>query len=250
MIGSSDADCGQFPSVVQICDSDCDEEPTVKPRYTGTILNPSWILTAAHCVYQETGNHVRPKQIMLGESASSCLDLRTKDTRVYVPGGPGIRYDAAGRGFKNDVALIHVLKGLPVSTRVLPTLVGPGEEDMLSCWPSAIAAGWGKVEDGTYPKALKYAGLCVRRAKEVPFEWTTDSTLVHERVVLAGDTKVGGRSGDSGGPLFVQNSSGKRTLVGVFSMGALCGPNPLDTGIYTRLASTGINAWIRQTAGL
>jgi secreted trypsin-like serine protease len=182
---------------------------------TGTILNSTTILSAAHCV--------QGYQVGVIAFARDVRDLKKVPQSllrkvVSVQGNRDFSMDAQGE--HNDVALLKFTGGLPAGFQAATVLDPSTSLSYLRMVPRVVVAGFGTVgaeRDGS--GILRKATMQVRgispNAKEI--------YLVHN-----GETTC---HGDSGGPAYIV-VKGKYYLWGVLSRGDCS-----TTAIYTRLTS-------------
>ncbi|GBP20012.1 Serine protease snake [Eumeta japonica] len=189
----------------------------------GTLVSDQYVMTAAHCSYQERDNSVLtgpPRVVQLG---SSYLDD---------PGAIVVRVSAAVRHPKYklpssyyDLAVLRLITRVSFSQRIKPACLGvppsPGNP--------IIATGWGRTEfGGDQSKELRSVSLPIWRIDECRKALGISRKLPNgpsiDSQICAGNV-TGGRDtcqGDSGGPVQVQEGCAWR-VVAVTSLGRACG---------------------------
>jgi len=235
----------------------------------GSIVTPTTIVTAAHCITDAGGAPVPTATVRVLAGTST---LRGPDGP---PDPPAVR-DAAvtaiavypGYGpstSDGDVAVLTTATPLydpaAPSADVAPVaLLDPAREALVASPDRGSAvriSGWGDLASGAGPGDPAYRPVELRAATThlySPLLCTTAYLLrgeaITDRMLCAGEGGGGIDScqGDSGGPMTVVDGAAPR-LTGVVSFGIGCGA-ALAPGVYTRLAHPGIAAWVRQAAGL
>jgi secreted trypsin-like serine protease len=206
----------------------------------GTLVAPTVVVTAAHCMYEEDGRPASRPDLTVIQGRT---DLRTNSGRevavakTYV--NPTFDWDRVDR----DWAVLTLAQPLPGP--VMP-MVGQGENVYAADTPATVL-GWGDASgSGDYSSVLRQVTVPVTSDATCRSDYPGGiyGTYIATDMVCAG-LRNGGKdacSGDSGGPLLI----GGR-LAGIVSWGDGCAL-PGKPGVYTRLA-TFSNA-IRAAAGM
>jgi secreted trypsin-like serine protease len=211
---------------------------------TGTLIAPTWVLTAGHCG-SLTGDAVSTPaawpaplvDVEMGSNKTAQLTSYPVSKVVVEP-----KYlNTSGY----DISLIQLkapASGLPVVH-----IAGASERSLWNAATLETIVGWGTTsENGSEPSTLQEA--------QVPI--TTDaycggaySDFDATTMVCAGYPQGGTDTcqGDSGGPLFGQTSTGDLTVVGATSFGQGCA-EPNFPGVYARVADTALRTWIASVA--
>jgi len=213
-----------------------------------SLIAPSWILTAAHCV-EEGGVVTAPVDaaIVLGRTV-----LKRKWGERHVVDGifPSSRYNENTDA--DDVALIH----LAVPSAYAPIRVAQVSDDGYEAAGTMLTViGWGDtiaVPPFVDPTDLFYP----QRMREVQVPVVSDATCgaaysaVHEPLALgktlcAGAPGLDACYGDSGGPLFATTPTGIVEM-GIVASGEGCGAAGY-AGTYTEVNARSVRNFIRTT---
>ncbi len=244
IIGGQAATVQSYPFVVYVQLPD-------NRNCTGSIIAPSWVLTAAHCVVGPSGTHASMR-IWHGYGAD--FTVTYVDSKRIIP-HPKYKYaftTAVSRPY--DIALIEVAKPFPVSYSAPLSLARTSAETRHApSGTSAVIVGYGWMTNTQPSRGMRSAStpLYYPSACHDQFEFPNEAQVAHKDTVCAGTTTKRGHYGDSGGPLIVGYSGdgGKRWLqVGVANRGTSQSHNsetPHVTVVYARVSSYA--DWIQKT---
>lgn len=214
----------------------------------GSIVAPTWIITASHCV-----EAIPPAQIVAGSTLLSQPGAgqvrRVVRSIVY----PGYTDPTVGK----DIALLELQSPLELNgttvRAIRPVKLADAQSGVDAPGVLATISGWGTLtEGGNIPDTLQSVQVPIVSLQDasadyagtgVPLPLTSDQ-------LPAGVRGIGGKDscqGDSGGPLVVRNRAGTDyQLAGVVSWGIGCAQADFP-GLYARVSA--FTSWIDGYVG-
>jgi hypothetical protein len=248
------ADSGQWPSAVSL--SIVKEGARSGSLCAGTVIDPHWVLTAAHCVFDRFRGGLRSLRAVTAYTRSSVPregePRRVKSVVAHPLFAVLPRPGKTSPGLINDIALLELENATTAPRQKL--LANAGQPAALAAGTIATVVGWGltrprrpdeKTDLSSLSKVLLRADLPVTDRGACDAFLGFEGDVSTEPLFCAGDAKGGADScnGDSGGPIFVQGPAGQPLQAGVVSWGDGCA-HPDTYGAYAAVGY--FEPWIRK----
>merc|ERR1712198_745422 len=242
IVGGAEADVNEWPWMASMTSKD-----GVSHKCGGTLVASEWIVTAAHCLYEDQELTVETKvediSIVLGEHDYSMTGEESLPRKVVKVSKYIKHPDYNTVTSEADIALFKLAEKVDINTYTPACMANTGDD---YTGKTAWVYGWGALSFGTgdYPDKLqelsvKIVSQAVCQAAHNDLGWTiTDGMLC-----AGGVTGQDSCQGDSGGPLTV-DVNGQHHLVGDVSFGDDCAKEG-RYGIYAKTAF--FREWIDQT---
>ncbi|KAG8038671.1 hypothetical protein G9C98_000226 [Cotesia typhae] len=223
IVGGHNADPGEWPWIAALFNAG-------RQVCGGSLISDKHILTAAHCVAHMNSWDVARLTVRLGDyNIKTSTEIRHVERRVRrVVRHKG--FDA--RTLYNDVALLTLNEPVEFSELIRPICLPTGSQ--LYNNKVATVIGWGSLrESGPQPAVLQEVAIPVWSNAECKIKYGAAAPGgIVDSFLCAGRAAKDSCSGDSGGPLMVND--GRWTQVGIVSWGIGCGKGQYP-GVYTRV---------------
>ncbi|KAK3579953.1 hypothetical protein CHS0354_033471 [Potamilus streckersoni] len=206
----------------------------------GSLIDPQWVLTAAHCVDGATTSSFR---VVVGEHLRNSKDKYDEEIAVSQI-IMHERYNDGSGTFANDVAVVKLAKPVTLSPGVQPITLASGTSNFAGM--RCIISGWGRTSSSqSLPNALQEVEINVLSNTDCQSRWNrvSGAIITNAHICLFDDAapETASCNGDSGGPLVCNG-----VLAGVTSWGISgCGTTGTKyPSVYARV--TTFESWIKS----
>lgn len=235
IVGGHNAELNEWPWIVGLFNNG-------RQFCGGSLIDDRHVLSAAHCVAHMTSWDVARLTARLGD-----YNIRTPTETQHIE--RKIKRVVRHRGFDmrtlyNDISILTIDQPATFTKNIHPICLPGGSRAYAGLVATVI--GWGSLrESGPQPSVLQEVSIPIWTNSECRLKYGAAAPGgIVEHMICAGKASMDSCSGDSGGPLMV-NEGGKWNQVGVVSWGIGCGKGQYP-GVYTRV--TAFLPWIQKNS--
>lgn len=229
IVGGTDAVKNSWPFIVALLNN--------KRQFCGgSIMDSTRILTAAHCVAHMSSWDVARLEVALGmHNLKPSMDYQVlkKVRRVTRHRG----FDS--RTLYNDIAILTLDSPIDYTSTISPVCLPPSDSSDQYTDKEAAVIGWGAIrEGGGQPSVLQQVTVQIMTNDKCKNMYGSDAPGgIVDHMLCAAYPNKDSCSGDSGGPLLVQQNPGSPWIqAGIVSWGIGCAQTKYP-GVYARVTS-------------
>jgi secreted trypsin-like serine protease len=248
VVGGVDVPDGKYPFVAALLDYSFGDTTFKRQFCGGSLIAPTFVLTAAHCVadYGDTLD-IDDLHVLVGRQRLSATSGEVRGvTRIAIhPGYAPATFSTP------DVAILELDEPIVATAPVAITEAGdtslgrPGSFLTVAGWGDTIQHAPGEDDPHDYPDRMREAELRVQ-ADQVCRDFYGSDGFDGAIMICAGTEGKSACFGDSGGPIF-GTVGGAIRVAGIVKAGIGCGDE--IPGTYTQLNAPSIAGFIGLETG-
>ncbi|MEZ8265236.1 trypsin-like serine protease [Vibrio cyclitrophicus] len=255
IVNGSNASVTDFPSMASLFIDriDYDGVYSTGPYCGATILDPTHILTAAHCIYGDENAQLFTVVVPQLEDTSLFPNGSIEKVRVSEVFYPSNYSNSLNDLLRNDVAILKLESALNIDS-INDVVKRPDDETYRSSLQAFTAVGHGDTESGVDTTTLlQKASLNYVDNTTCAAAFFSGSNLTDNQICFIGDYSVfsslygGTCQGDSGGPVYWKDGTDYKQ-VGITSFGPeTCGGGNITEGVTVTSVFTEIynyESWV------
>ena len=263
VVGGAEAKIVDFPFQVALYDPMASSNPANSQFCGGVVLNALHILTAAHCVFNDTTGEASPPaeiEVLAGTNNLNTAEQASSEYSEHVV--KETSFDPGWNRETNERDLAILTLAVPLKLGIepgvstiasVPLLSAEEAETLVKAGTQATVSGWGDMHEEpattvrpAYALKLNSVKLPLVEDAQCATEYELTALSLPD-FVCAGSKGVDACFGDDGGPLVVEvggsTAPADDRLLGSFDLGKGCGLHP---GLYQSVVASENAGYIKS----
>ncbi|XP_054165822.1 serine protease 27-like [Oppia nitens] len=231
IVGGTESHPGQWPWLVALHGG-----PEEVFFCGGVLISERWVLTAAHCIGNQTDVSGWTVNLGITRRTASPFSVRKRKVLSLIK-HPG--FNPSANMYSSDIALILLDSSVDFDEFLRPICLPPSPTTRIPTGTRCTVIGWGKTihdDDADYLSAIHEVEVPIVDHNRCA-EWYARQDVYIPQTMLCAGYESGRKDacqGDSGGPLLCRNEHHNWFVAGVVSWGINCAQPELP-GIYTNV---------------